>query len=626
MGVPIWAGCLLVLGVSLILPLGDCADEPATLRGVSAETEKHISAGKARLQDLRDAERRCHDAWQAIVVIDGGSSATRTDVFLAKTRSCPRGGRHIDPDSIRLLGAGKRFAGLRGVLESWLDAYAGEDWESRSVDSKRLFQHVPEMEDSARGLMQLLEDDAVRILDEKLTEEQKVQVQAMGVPVLLCSTAGVRDFHDWYREALFVILRFLINHPKPGHGYKFFTNPEWTRPITGAEEGLYAFLALNHLSGRLGEDPARCYVDEYGMKQCRNDLVGVVEVGGASTQIVFPLQDGTALPSSIRAVNLQHERFLPSRFPCADVISVSFMQLGVASSSGLFFKELCSNAEFRHQGICYNPCIFRGFRQACSAGDVEILPDGTIVVDEDVRKNKLKPVATSCSANNPEISFKAMNEMQCRENKIDPTKSLAERLRIDDCFQIVGTGDFDTCQAQVEELLVSPRFPLPANIEAASSGFESVGQVFKFASTASPMVITGGAMYASISTMQGLGLLPKDFPGDLEQLIAASRTYCSSPVVNSGDGLVIQLPNAEQKLTSMNYDLCKTIALTVSLIQHMEAGEHKPSSISWQKSVVGPDGKPRADLGWHVGAILHRVLFTEEWGRTAYETGFTYNM
>ncbi|ESS28129.1 nucleoside-triphosphatase, partial [Toxoplasma gondii VEG] len=262
------------------------------------------------------------------------------------------------------------------------------------------------MHEGAKKLMQLLEEDTVAILDSQLNEEQKVQVKALGIPVMLCSTAGVRDFHEWYRDALFVLLRHLINNPSPAHGYKFFTNPFWTRPITGAEEGLFAFITLNHLSRRLGEDPARCMIDEYGVKHCRNDLAGVVEVGGASAQIVFPLQEGTVLPSSVRAVNLQRERLLPERYPSADVVSVSFMQLGMASSAGLFLKELCSNDEFLQGGICSNPCLFKGFQQSCSAGEVEVRPDGSASVNEDVRKNRLKPLATYCSVHNPEISFK----------------------------------------------------------------------------------------------------------------------------------------------------------------------------------------------------------------------------
>nr|4JEP_A Chain A, Nucleoside-triphosphatase 2 [Toxoplasma gondii]4JEP_B Chain B, Nucleoside-triphosphatase 2 [Toxoplasma gondii] len=602
--------------------------DSSSLRGVDADTEKRINVGKTHLQTLRNLETRCHDSLQALVVIDAGSSSTRTNVFLAKTRSCPNKGRSIDPDSIQLIREGKRFTGLRVVLEEWLDTYAGKDWESRPVDARLLFQYVPQMHEGAKKLMQLLEEDTVAILDSQLNEEQKVQVKALGIPVMLCSTAGVRDFHEWYRDALFVLLRHLINNPSPAHGYKFFTNPFWTRPITGAEEGLFAFITLNHLSRRLGEDPARCMIDEYGVKHCRNDLAGVVEVGGASAQIVFPLQEGTVLPSSVRAVNLQRERLLPERYPSADVVSVSFMQLGMASSAGLFLKELCSNDEFLQGGICSNPCLFKGFQQSCSAGEVEVRPDGSASVNEDVRKNRLKPLATYCSVHNPEISFKVTNEMQCRENSIDPTKPLAERMKIENCSIIEGTGNFDKCVSQVESILVAPKLPLPANIEAASSGFESVDQVFRFASSTAPMFITGREMLASIDTLKDHRLLRSDFSGDVEELAEAAREFCSSEVIIRTDGPVIQLPNArgEQKLNSLNFDLCKTMALTVSLLRHMAAGENQPSFIKWEKSIAGPDGKPLADLGWQVGVILHHVLFTEEWGRTAYEAGYSHNL
>ncbi|KFH09467.1 NTPase, partial [Toxoplasma gondii VAND] len=144
--------------------------------------EKRINVGKKHLQTLRNLETRCHDSFQAFVVIDAGSSSTRTNVFLAKTRSCPNRGRSIDPDSIRLIREGKRFTGLRVVLEEWLDTYAGKDWESRPVDARLLFQYVPQMHEGAKKPMQLLEEDTVAILDSQLNEEQKVQVKALGIP------------------------------------------------------------------------------------------------------------------------------------------------------------------------------------------------------------------------------------------------------------------------------------------------------------------------------------------------------------------------------------------------------------------------------------------------------------
>ncbi|KYF38467.1 NTPase, partial [Toxoplasma gondii ARI] len=100
MWLPVHVPLLLVFGVSLSLPHGSLGTDSSSLRGVDADTEKRINVGKTHLQTLRNLETRCHDSLQALVVIDAGSSSTRTNVFLAKTRSCPNRGRSIDPDSI----------------------------------------------------------------------------------------------------------------------------------------------------------------------------------------------------------------------------------------------------------------------------------------------------------------------------------------------------------------------------------------------------------------------------------------------------------------------------------------------------------------------------------------------
>ncbi|PFH31406.1 NTPase II [Besnoitia besnoiti] len=113
------------------------------------------------------------------------------------------------------------------------------------------------MAQRAKELMEQLETDAVGILDARLTEEEKIQVRSRGIPVLFYSTAGIRDFHKkWYREALFVVLRAVINEPTHELGYKFFTNTHWSHPITGAKEGFYAFLTLNppEAAGRRRDD------------------------------------------------------------------------------------------------------------------------------------------------------------------------------------------------------------------------------------------------------------------------------------------------------------------------------------------------------------------------------------
>ncbi|PFH31407.1 GDA1/CD39 (nucleoside phosphatase) family protein [Besnoitia besnoiti] len=106
--------------------------------------------------------------------------------------------------------------------------------------------------------------------------------------------------------------------------------------------------------------------------------------------------------------------------------------------------------------------------------------------------------------------------------------------------------------------------------------FESFDQVFKFASSSSPMVITGGAMYADISPLQGLGLPFSDFRGSAHELSEAARKFCRGTVGSSPSVPVVRVAEADEKLNGLKCDLCKTLALTASLLAHMEKGEHRP--------------------------------------------------
>nr|PIL97223.1 GDA1/CD39 (nucleoside phosphatase) family protein [Toxoplasma gondii COUG] len=88
-------------------------------------------------------------------------------------------------------------------------------------------------------------------MEAHLSEEEKVQVKALGVPFTFYSTAGVHDFQDWCRDRFCLALRQSINNNTNEFHYKLLTSSELTRAITGAEEAFFAFFAVNHLTGRL---------------------------------------------------------------------------------------------------------------------------------------------------------------------------------------------------------------------------------------------------------------------------------------------------------------------------------------------------------------------------------------
>lgn len=133
-------------------------------------------------------------------------------------------------------------------------------------------------------------------------------------------------------------------------------------------------------------------------------------------------------------------------------------------------------------------------------------------------------------------------------------------------------------------------------------------------------------MVASIRLLPKAGLLSSPFKGNASELERAAETFCSSPIVRGGAGAIIEVGNHREKLDALNHDICKTMAVNLSLLQHMETADKRPVSITWEKSVVDDAGREVADLGWQVGAVLQLVLDPGHWARMAYQTGWMHHI
>ncbi|XP_037464246.1 probable apyrase 6 isoform X2 [Triticum dicoccoides] len=85
--------------------------------------------------------------------------------------------------------------------------------------------------------------------------------------VRLMATAGVRLLDVTTAEAIMESCRELLR----GSGFRF--QDQWATMISGADEGIYAWVAANYALGTLGG--------------ARQDTTGIIELGGASIQITF---------------------------------------------------------------------------------------------------------------------------------------------------------------------------------------------------------------------------------------------------------------------------------------------------------------------------------------------------
>lgn len=94
------------------------------------------------------------------------------------------------------------------------------------------------------------------------------------IPVYFYATAGMRLMPQAKQNLYYQHLR-----------HWFSQNTNWqlreSKTITGEDEALYDWLSVNYHLGTLKSAP--------------NDAVGVLDIGGASTQIAFPIHDGTNL-------------------------------------------------------------------------------------------------------------------------------------------------------------------------------------------------------------------------------------------------------------------------------------------------------------------------------------------
>ncbi|KAL6859371.1 hypothetical protein ACP4OV_017630 [Aristida adscensionis] len=156
--------------------------------------------------------------------------------------------------------------------------------------------------------------------------------------VRLMATAGLRLLDAAAAESVLESCRDVLRES----GFRF--QDEWATVISGAEEGIYAWVAANYALGTLGGDPS--------------DTTGIIELGGASAQVTFVT--GEPLPPEFSHV-------LKFGDVVYNLYSHSFLHLGLnvayesvhdlLSSPGLksIATHLVSQAKYR------DPCTPRGF-------------------------------------------------------------------------------------------------------------------------------------------------------------------------------------------------------------------------------------------------------------------------
>ncbi|TVU05744.1 hypothetical protein EJB05_48925 [Eragrostis curvula] len=162
--------------------------------------------------------------------------------------------------------------------------------------------------------------------------------------VRLMATAGLRLLDAAVAESVLEACRDLLRQS----GFRF--QDEWASVISGAEEGIYAWVAANYALGTLGGDS--------------RETTGIIELGGASIQVTFAT--GESLPPEFSHVI----KFGDVTY---NLYSHSFLHLGqnVAYES---LHDLLSTPELKSmathlipQAKYRDPCTPRGFTRIAGA-------------------------------------------------------------------------------------------------------------------------------------------------------------------------------------------------------------------------------------------------------------------
>ncbi|KAK1290992.1 putative apyrase 6 [Acorus calamus] len=162
------------------------------------------------------------------IVIDGGSTGTRIHVY--------------------------RFR--RGALLPVVDFGEGGQSAATMKVHPGLSSYADRPERAGESLVELLEFGKGRVPRERWADTE----------VRLMATAGLRLLDRRVQERVLTSCRRVLR----ASGFRF--QDDWASVISGADEGMYAWVAANYALGTLGGDPRQ--------------TTGIIELGGASAQNV----------------------------------------------------------------------------------------------------------------------------------------------------------------------------------------------------------------------------------------------------------------------------------------------------------------------------------------------------
>lgn len=170
-------------------------------------------------------------------------------------------------------------------------------------------------------------------------------------PIYLKATGGMRQLLPSKREAIIAeVRRYMSNETT----CPFYFEHDFARVVSGEEEGIYGWTAINFLLGKLlPASTGSGTVDA-------NSSVGALDLGGASTQISFFVPDQDILANMFKLQIGAQKHW--------NVYTHSFLYFGINSARERLHDNLTSMAEAKGHGknrvfTVVNPCLPAGYQE-----------------------------------------------------------------------------------------------------------------------------------------------------------------------------------------------------------------------------------------------------------------------
>ncbi|UXI20209.1 Transcription factor SOX-2 [Sarcoptes scabiei] len=243
-------------------------------------------------------------------------------------------------------------------------------------------------------------------------------------PVYLLATAGMRLLEKSIQDAILANLRSGI--PKR---FSFLFTPKNVEIISGKDEGIYSWIALNYLTGRFDHtfEKDLTTIENDNKRWTRMKTVSMIEMGGASIQIAFEITS-----------NQQYER-LKSQFSSEAIEDkISEVNLG------------CSDHDINHKYRIFVTTFLTLGANAARSNYVKELID----------QSQSPPIASKSSTKNStnntlltkeSILFDPCLSIDSSETIRFPRKKNESNLEL--LYHLRGSGNFQQCQTKLNEMI-----------------------------------------------------------------------------------------------------------------------------------------------------------------------------